>query len=424
VIKSKDENNNNEDKISFVCAMSENVFTAKEQIKYFEALNDIEKGLSSLNINRGGKNNHGFVFEYMHAADKNIDNFKNGTGDVLYVINDNGPADFKNISLSGNITYQQAKVGYKGTNKYKILKDEYSDMKKIIDRGNTNLEFIKKHGMDVDTSRISEKDAKNLSKLRHIEVQGRVKLKLSATTPTISKLLDVSKKLNISHTVGINAAKGAMALSAGMTTGKNLYSFINGDMEFKEFMVEIGKDATISSVGAYTSGVATSFIGSNLIASGAGTALGNGASVVIASQAGQMLVQIGSITASFAASLGPAFLVGMSIGIGCTIFQICKESINKVKCEKVMINRFLNNVIDSMEDAQKELKILIDETYLKWDTQIELSFAKMKKAIYNDNFEDISSSIDIILNIFDKEVKFHNMEEFDEFFYSDDVLVF
>lgn len=51
------------------------------------------------------------LFEYMYAADKNIEFLKDGKGDVIHVISDNGVADFETTKYGGIKQLQQAKAG-------------------------------------------------------------------------------------------------------------------------------------------------------------------------------------------------------------------------------------------------------------------------------------------------------------------------
>lgn len=115
----------------------------------------IENDLKNLNLNRGAGNTSGFVFEYMYAADKNIEFLKDGKGDVIHVISDNGVADFETTKYGGIKQLQQAKAGYHGTNKYKIPSEKYANQTLVVDKGNTELtEYLSKNGVPVEQSNI------------------------------------------------------------------------------------------------------------------------------------------------------------------------------------------------------------------------------------------------------------------------------
>ena len=197
----------------------------------------IENDLKNLNLNRGAGNTSGFVFEYMHAADKNIEFLKDGKGDVIHVISDNGVADFEITKNGGIKQLQQAKAGYHGPNKYKISSEKYANQTLVVDKGNTELtEYLSKNGVPVEQSNIKKADAERLTKAMKKEVDIRQKItnKETVNAPLVSQIYGVSCEFRAMHAAGCKGAKAVAPFAAGISLGENLCHYMEGDMELKE----------------------------------------------------------------------------------------------------------------------------------------------------------------------------------------------
>ena len=121
-----DEKNQEEsEKIVFAYSGLHEASVLDQNVRFQKALDNVRKEMETLNMNRGGSNTSGFVFENLHVADKNQSNLMSGSQDVLHVIDDNGIADFSVTDAAGNVSYQQAKMGYHGSNKYQITKEMF-----------------------------------------------------------------------------------------------------------------------------------------------------------------------------------------------------------------------------------------------------------------------------------------------------------
>lgn len=135
-----------------------------------------------------------------------------------------------------------------------------------------------------------------------------------------------------------------------------------------------------------------------------------------------------------------AYIVGEAIlpPIGGIAAQMITESVCRAICIKVMeikenirenkkklhkINIVLNDAICEMQCQQRILADEIREVYSKWDEKFELGFSIMLQAIPNNDFENFSNGLDIVLQVFDSQVIFKTEKEFDDFFFDDSAVL-
>lgn len=374
----------------------------------------MEKELSSINVQRGGaKGLKGFLFEYSDVATENAKNVHNGYMQRLEVINDNGSADIKVIQANGTVEYQQAKCGYE-TRPNVVDNPKYQNDTIVIDKGNTTLKNrLEKNNHKFRESDISKKEVENVSKL--MQTEGEL---TGSTTATISsKLYACSKIMEEANKVGLNVAKGSGAFTAGLSMGKNFYEFIEGNMDLLELGTASVKDTVIAATGSYVTAATTSLAVSTGIPSLIGGVI---IQTPVLGAIGTTVVQIGSvITALIPVAVGPLFVLGLSIGAAITTFKLIRNYIafNKNDNKKLSeVSRFATQALYVMNQERTILKEMIFEEYSHWDEQFNLGFKEIfNSAVLNDS-NGIANGIDKILNVFVKNVRFKNIEEFDKFF--------
>ena len=389
--------------------------TVHENIQYQKALQNVEKELSSLNLSRGGKNADGFVFECLHVAEKNKRNMQKGNGYVLDVIDNNGIADFRMVDRAGHVSYQQAKTGYHGPNKYKIAKESYNGQTLVVDKGNQELvEYAQSISLPVEESPVSKDMAHSLTEVMKQEGKIRQKIGLSNTGPITSNLYIAAEQLSYAHTAGLNAAKGSAAFAAGVSMGKNMYGLIEGDKDLREFFLETSAETATAVGGAYVMG-ATGYL-----ASGVAT---NVAEVLITTGGGQTIVSLGSVFATMSVAAGPVFLFGMAVGTGYSVIKSVKERSNQYSRKMSQLNRIMGQALASMEAAYQSLDQTIRDTYAFWNRSFDEGFHLMENGVIENDFENFSMGLDIVTRIFDSHVLFENMDDFDDFFFDENAVL-
>jgi hypothetical protein len=414
----------NDDKIIFTFVGSQEAGTLEQNIQYQKALINVEKELSSLNMNRGGRETSGFVFENLHNSSKNRSNMQNLNGEVLNVIDDNGIADFKMVDSAGNVSYQQAKMGYHGSNKYKITSEKYDGQVLVVDKGNKELiDYGQKIGLQVEESSISKETADSLTQVMRKEATIRQELGLSNTAPITTKMYMLSEQLKNAHVRGMESAKGAAALAAGISLGKNMYEFIEGNIELRELLINTAKETVIAAGSGYVAG-SVGYLASGVLANPVVEGVAAQAtSVILSTEIGATLVSIGPIIATVSTAAGPLFVLGMALGTGYTAIKSIKRNADKYRKRMSEINRVLDQTLISMKKAYDDLDETIRSTYDFWNESFDQGFNSMLKAIKDNDFNEFSAGLDIVLNIFDGNVLFRTMEEFDEFFFDDEAVL-
>lgn len=414
---------NNQDDIESVIFVYEGMHEATvlgQNVRFQSALGNVKKELGTLDLNRGGGNTSGFVFENLHVASKNVKNLQSASGDVLNVIDDNGIADFSLTDMHGNVTYQQAKMGYHGSNKYKITKEKYGNQKLVTDKGNIEIvEYGEKIGLSVEESSVSKEVADKMTSIMKKEGNIRSELGLSNTAPVTANLYAASQQLKYAHGAGIKAAKGGAAFAAGISFGKNMYEFMEGNIELRDVILDTGKNTAIAAGSAYVTGSASYLVSGALANTAAANLAAQATNVLVSTQIGATIVSLGPVFATMSAAVGPMFIAGMVIGTGYAVVKSIKTHANKYRARISQINQVLEQVLNCMKSTYDALDCEIKEIYNFWDQSFECGFAEMLDGIKDNDFEKCSAGLEVVLNVFDKHVLFQSMEEFDEFFFDD-----
>jgi hypothetical protein len=398
---------------------------SKKKVRYYQALKNTQKQLETLNMSRGGKNTSGFVFEALDSADTTVKGISSGK--IRMMVNDNGVADFTTIRSDGTTTLQQAKMGYEN-NPYQIHVDKYKEQTFVINKGNTKVKtYLERKGVIVEESPISKGQADLTTNIMKNEAKVNQKITGNNTAPITSKLVGMVNQIQAAHQFGISAAKCTAAFTAGFSFGNNVYEYIEGNKAFQDLILETAKDITLSAGATYASTTGGYLIAGALADTVIGTTIGTVASqataVMVSTSIGSTLVSVGSIMVSMSAAMGPAFIFGMAIGTGYSTIKLLKDSSEKISYKMSGINHVINEALESMEYAQKEVATLIDETFRIWDCKFEASFRQILKATIDNDFEEISSGLNTILDVFGESVMFKTIDEFDDFFFDDNTIL-
>lgn len=407
------------DLVTFSYVTNETLKKSSASIEHQKAFQSIESELSNLNLNRGGGNTSGFVFEDMYAMDKNLSYLKNNECKVVNVINDNGVADVKITDLAtGEETFGQAKMGYHGTNKYKVSPEKYDKQIIITDKTNQELgTYIERKGGTVEYSNVSEEQVKQMTDIMQKEGQVREKVGLSNTAPVTSKLYVLSNRLKSANAVGLNAAKSAAVLTAGISFAQNMYQYMDGTKEIEEVLIDTAKDTAKAAIKGYVVGV----VGD--LAAGAASSIIVGTGLA-GTTVGAAFVAVGSVIATVSAVAVPVFLAGMAIGAGITVCSMFQKKQKQYKSEISRLNKELNETIYYLNRAYQELDEQIRLELNRLNQGFSNAFTTIQVGIKADSFELLSSGIDEIEKMMGHEVRFKNVDEFDEFFYKNETLVF
>ncbi|SET55716.1 hypothetical protein [Lacrimispora sphenoides] len=398
---------------------------SKKKVRYYQALKNTQKQLETLNMSRGGKNTSGFVFEALDSADTTVKGISSGK--IRMMVNDNGVADFTTIRSDGTTTLQQAKMGYEN-NPYQIHVDKYKEQTFVINKGNTKVKtYLERKGVIVEESPISKGQADLTTNIMKNEAKVNQKITGNNTAPITSKLVGMVNQMQAAHQFGISAAKCTAAFTAGFSFGNNVYEYIEGNKAFQDLILETAKDITLSAGATYASTTGGYLIAGALADTVIGTTIGTVASqataVMVSTSIGSTLVSVGSIIVSMSAAMGPAFIFGMAIGTGYSTIKLLKDSSEKISYKMSGINHVINEALESMEYAQKEVATLIDETFRIWDCKFEASFRQILKATLDNDFEEMSSGLNTILEVFGESVMFKTIDEFDDFFFDDNTIL-
>jgi len=409
------------EKITVAYAGLHEVGALQQNIRFQNAIENVRKELSTFNMNRG--HTSGFVFEDLHVAYKNSVNLELNNGEVLNVINDNGIADFRLTDAYGNVSYQQAKMGYHN-NTAPITVEKYGGQILVVDKGNSELiKHGEKIGLSVEESGVSRSSADNMTAIMKKEGSIRSELGLSNSAPVTANLFVVSEQLKYTHIAGIKAAKGGAAFSAGISFGKNMYEFLEGNAELRDVLLNTEKDAVIAAGGSYIAGGAGYLVSGALANTAVSTLAAQATGAIASTGVGATIISLGPVVTAMSAAVGPLFVAGMVIGTGYAAIRSIKIHSNKYRHRISQINQVLDQVLVSMKTVYEDLDQSIKTTYSFWDKDFAEGFDQMIDAVKHNDFEQFSSGLDVVLKVFGDNVLFKDMDEFDDFFFDDNAVL-
>lgn len=87
------------------------------------------------------------------------------------------------------------------------------------------------------------------------------------------------------------------------------------------------------------------------------------------------------------------------------------------------INQIADQAISEMQIQHESLKKMIDGQYEEWENLFDTGFQEIREALMTNDFDRMSGGLNYILKAFGEKVLFNNMEEFDEFFFSDNAVL-
>lgn len=413
--KDKNESQTITDTIVFSYAIEDSILNFKERELYRQALKEFEVDLAKLNMNRGGtqniSNTSGFVFENLHVADKNIQSIKGNEGKIYRVVNNNGIADIEIKDIkSGEVSYQQAKMGYE-KNPYQIVPEKYTGQEIVVDKKNRNLvRQLEKKNVPFERSNIDKNQSDLITKIMKQEDKVWKTVGKNYNAPVTAKLLAVQKRLEMANQIGIQAAVGSAVLTAGISFGKHMYEFIEGNKELLEVVRDTTKDTIVAGAKGWLVATTWELVGTPIL------------EFITAPLANTAIVSLGPVVASVSTVALPILISGMVIGTGYRIIEAIREKQEKYERGFSRIGRELNIVLQSIQENYNILDQRIKDYCNFFDENIEKGFEMVYLAIENNNFEDFSEGIDMIARLYHSSIRFKTREDFDEFFFSEQIL--
>ena len=380
---------------------------------YGPVYEEIGKSLFSLKTTRGGgyAQQAGFLMEHYDAFDRNYTSAVHGKLDIYRVLDDNSAVDVVKFAEDGSTLNLQYKVGYE-KNSSVLYDSKYNSSDFVLDKGNPNIKKLTSKGKVAYESKYSKKQLQTHAKVRDTErlILNKAGINVK-NAPISSTLYTVSEELKASIAFSVKGAVNPVVFSSGVSIGKNIYYVMQGEETIKEIAVETFKTDLKTGAAA---------IGTKLLAI-TGGALAEKALVdfAIYQTAKNMIFSVGALTASVPIAAGPLFLIGIAVGCAYTGFKIAsavKQSNNKYMA---LINDYLDETISTLSTIQKSLNA-VSNSRIAFECQcIDDNLEIMKKAVYDNEYNQLNDALDNIMLVFNKSLHFQTQDEFDDFFYSD-----
>ncbi len=267
----------------------------------------------------------------------------------------------------------------------------------------------------------------------------------------ISVAKDIAK---ISHKAGVDSAKMGAALGGGISTFRNMRSYINGDKDGMDAVKDVAKDTTKSAAISYASGATSTAIGGALKASSSQVAknLAKGNTPTVILQTGVILAKqttkllTGKITgeefaknigqegttlatsltgANLGAVLGTAIAPGVGTIVGGVIggmtaslmssalYSELQKSLHDTEIsnqQREMINKYCQELIKQEKEYREYAMSVYDDYFDRKELELKDGFKTISIAIQNG--ENINHGLAMVGEAFDLELKFANVDDF------------
>ena len=383
--------------------------------KMFQTIEENGKGLMNLNVNRGGKNAFGFVFEYQSASAENVKALVKGDHSIYQILNNNGACDMVKVdTVTKQIDmYQLKATGMQKSSINSTIKPENYPGQTIM----TPLENSAASNRVIEKGGVSQK---SWATRKGAEVRadiGKLEGKITRlkTAPIIGSLDLVRNQIMATTAAGVNSAVHAGAFAAGVSIGNNLVSMCVEGKDYEEVILDVAKDTGKALKAGFLTGAAGYTI--------SGIALHSATVMSIVQTASTAIMSFGPISMVLSLGAVPLFLGGLAIGAG---ISLCNGIIND--------KRYYKALFDSKYDVLHEELLAFRKIYNDIDLKL-LSYCglmdknitdgldKIASSIYNNNFDLFVDGLNITLNEFNRSVLFKNLDQFDEYFYDDDAVL-
>ena len=186
--------------------------------------------------------------------------------------------------------------------------------------------------------------------------------------------------------------------------------FVNGDINGREFVEEIGEKGTLmvsSMVGGQIGREIGKYVG---IALGV-TFVPGPLTTVLMVKAGEIVGEIlGGVIATVACS---------------TVIAVYKKikHINDYKQKEKELSHMINQSLEVIKEGHERLKVSVDNFYETWDAAVKDGFDEIERSERTHDFEGFSNGLNTLLELFGSNVTFKTMDEFDDFFFDEDAVL-
>lgn len=192
----------------------------------------------------------------------------------------------------------------------------------------------------------------------------------------------------------VKSSEFAQIIAVATIVQESAIRYINGEIDGKEFVDEVGEKGTVLVVG------------------------------MIGGQVGQ---EIGSI-------IGTVLLPGIGTGVGIVVGEILGTIITTVACSAIttiyhtrkhlndykltesQIKRLESDALKEMENQRLKFREIVEREYKVWDETIQKGFDQILRCACEEtyNLQGVTEGLDRILSVFGKEVAFKTLDDYEK----------
>ena len=196
----------------------------------------------------------------------------------------------------------------------------------------------------------------------------------------------------------VNSSEFAQIIAVAAIVQESAIRYLNGEIDGKEFVDEVGEKGTVlvvgiigGQVGREMGGIIGSIIGTSML-----PVIGTGVGMIV----GEIL---GTIITTIACS-------------AITMIFHTRKHLNDYKLKESQIKRLESDALKEMKNQRLKFREIVEREYKVWDETIQKGFDQILRCACEEtyNLQGVTEGLDSILSVFGKEVAFKNLHDYEK----------
>lgn len=395
---------------------------------------------------------------YDHVELDEYGNVIEGSGSQMKFVGKNADECLNKLMSAKYQKYRDNNVAFE------VPSDYYDDIQQKIDTKVDKLEQQKRVAQSRGDSRLADKHQKKIDELKKVKknmkkshVSNKEAME-ARKSPRLSTAKDIHK---LSHEAGIEGAKSGALIGGGVAAVTNIVAMINRKKDFDEAVKDITKTTGKSAITGYAATYGSTVFkatmqnsSSSMIRSLSNTGLpGAIVSTAISSVSAlgdffdgkidgrELLTRVGKNGMATATSMAygavgqvliPIPVAGAIVGsfVGYTLttmmYSGLMKSMNEAKLareERIRIEKECEEINKQIRIYRQKMNKYMDSYLADYTMVFNKAFSDIKASMESDDIDLFFEGVNQITRKVGGRVSFNNMEEFDEFMKSDEIII-
>lgn len=233
------------------------------------------------------------------------------------------------------------------------------------------------------------------------ENMGKTTVELAVMGGTERLLVDSVVNTSVLKKI-VQSEQFSQILSVAIVVQNSATRYLNGEINGKEFIDEIGTDGT-TMVASMIAGEVGQSIGKMI-----GGIIGSGVSLGIGTIVG---MEMGTVVGKVLGVVISTLVCNLVVSSCSTI-----KHLDDYKLKEEQIKKLESDALHEMSHQREKFKSIIEEKYCCWNEEIQYGFDMIMANACKENysFVGVTEGLDRILSVFGKTVAFHTLDEYEK----------